>query len=226
MQIPHLRDHLVKMMNDHNLQMSLQQGCNTILLTDCVELFSSLYAKKCRAARVDDDARCATCQGLITRARAAADDVVAFGCGHLYHHKCLVNASASAQILPAGAGAPGTAASAASASASASASTHVPSSSELQPQPQSQQQQQQQQSQQQMGLQASDRDRLWCVICKSAQHKRMLARQQQLAAQQQQMQRAAMLRRAAAAPKIQPATAAVAAAAAASAMSKQTNPFL
>ena len=222
MQIPHLRDHLVKMMNDHNLQMSLQQGCNTILLTDCVELFSSLYAKKCRAARVDDDARCATCQGLITRARAAADDVVAFGCGHLYHHRCLVNASASAQILPAGAGAPSGAPSAAS--ASASASTHVPSSSELQPQPQSQQQQQQ--SQQPMGLQASDRDRLWCVICKSAQHKRMLARQQQLAAQQQQMQRAAMLRRAAAAPKIQPATAAVAAAAAASAMSKQTNPFL
>ena len=225
MQIPNLRDHLVKMMNDHNLQMSLQQGCNTILLTDCVELFSTLYAKKCRAARVDDDTRCATCQGIITRARA--DDVVAFGCGHVYHLKCLVNARAST-LAPPGAAAASAAAAPGGAAPHASAGPAV-AAAEAQsaaPQGQGPQQGAAPQAGQAGVLQAGDRDKLWCVICKSAQHKRMLARQQQLAAQQQQMQRAAMLRRAAAAPRIQPATAAVAAAAAASAMSKQTNPFL
>ena len=222
MQIPNLRDHLVKMMNDHNLQMSLQEGCNTILLTDCVELFTTLYAKRCRAARVDDDTRCATCQGIITRARA--DDVVAFGCGHVYHLTCLANASAStlAPVPPSSTAhpAPAVATTASEAQAQqAQAQGQQGQGAQAQAQAQAQAPQQQQQS-------VPQADRLWCVICKSAQHKRMLARQQQLAAQQQQMQRAAMLRRAAAAPRIQPATAAVAAAAAASAMSKQTNPFL
>jgi len=199
MEIPNLSDRLVTMMSDHNLQMSLQEGCNTILMSDCVELFNTLYAKKCRATRIDEEMRCATCQGIITKARA--EDIVTFGCSHVYHLKCLVTASSTSNSA-------------------------VPMGEDQKQQTASSMSQSAQPEQQ--GNQPAQIDKLWCVICKSAQTKRVLARKQQLAAQQQQMQRAAMARRAAAMPKIQPATAAVAAAAAQSAMSKKpsTNPFL
>jgi len=94
MEIPRLSEHLVKLMSDHSLQMSLYEGCNTILRTDCVELFDTLVARKRRAFSVSATARCATCNGLLCRQKH--DDVVVFGCSHAYHRSCLQNACSRA----------------------------------------------------------------------------------------------------------------------------------
>lgn len=85
--IPNLRDRLVKILSDHNLQMSLQEGCSKILKTDCVELFDTLLVGKARGAAITDMARCASCLCPITKARP--EDVAVFWCSHVYHLRCL-----------------------------------------------------------------------------------------------------------------------------------------
>lgn len=42
MEIPGLRDSLVKIMQDYSLQVSLQDGCKNILVGDCLVLFEKL----------------------------------------------------------------------------------------------------------------------------------------------------------------------------------------
>lgn len=91
MVIPGLRDRLVKIISDYNLQTSLREGCNDILKQDCVDLSLRLNRQQRRALRVER-LTCATCQADIEPAKSSAvqaDAVVAFFCQHSYHARCL-----------------------------------------------------------------------------------------------------------------------------------------
>lgn len=85
--IPNLRDRLVKILSDHNLQISLQEGCSKILKTDCVELFDTLLVGKTKGAAITDSTKCASCLCPITKARP--EDIAVFWCSHVYHLRCL-----------------------------------------------------------------------------------------------------------------------------------------
>ncbi|ELR10906.1 7fold repeat in clathrin and VPS proteins repeat-containing protein [Acanthamoeba castellanii str. Neff] len=90
MAIEGLRDRLVKIISDYNLQMSLREGCNTILKADCVDLMDRLYGGQRRAVSVSPDMHCALCSGVIIPTSVKdAGDVVAFFCNHGYHTRCL-----------------------------------------------------------------------------------------------------------------------------------------
>jgi len=148
MKIPHLRDRLVKIISDYNLQMSLRDGCNRILKNDCVDLTLRLHRAQKRSLRVDMPLRCSTCgahvQAKKSSATATDEGAVAFFCSHVYHSVCL--RTAIQQTTTTG-GRPGiaaaattvAAAAAAAASSSAAAAGSAPGS-------------------------------LWCVICNSAAH--------------------------------------------------------
>ncbi|KAJ3297142.1 Vacuolar protein sorting-associated protein 41 [Borealophlyctis nickersoniae] len=73
LEIPGLRNALVKIMSDYGIQMSLREGCEKILVSDTVELLSSLYKAQKRGLSFSDE----------------SDQVVIFFCRHAYHVDCL-----------------------------------------------------------------------------------------------------------------------------------------
>jgi len=89
MTIPHLRDRLVKIISDYNLQMSLREGCNRILKSDCVDLTQRLNRAHRKGLRADAPQRCQTCQSPIVCSKNNDDSLVAFFCSHSYHLVCL-----------------------------------------------------------------------------------------------------------------------------------------
>jgi len=68
LEIPGLRNAIVKIMQDYNLQRSLREGCKQILTTDCVTLMERLHREQRRGVRVDG-ACCATAMGLVWNAQ-------------------------------------------------------------------------------------------------------------------------------------------------------------
>jgi hypothetical protein len=94
--IPHLRDRLVKIISDYGLVHSLREGCNTILKSDCVELEERLLVACRRGVCVAPSASvCLLCRvpcvqdnGL--RKTTEDDSVVVFGCAHVFHMRCLL----------------------------------------------------------------------------------------------------------------------------------------
>lgn len=89
--IERLRDRLVKIISDYNLQMSLREGCNVILTADVVSLEEKLNRGQCRAMKVEQSARCAICTGQVIPAKERGGLVVFF-CSHVYHQHCLQKA--------------------------------------------------------------------------------------------------------------------------------------
>jgi len=88
MKIPGLRDKLVKILSDFNLQISLQEGCKEVLRADCVYLAGKLSKGQKAALRIDDTAQCSTCDS----SALSFKEIVIFFCGHVYHEQCLVSA--------------------------------------------------------------------------------------------------------------------------------------
>ncbi|XP_077978241.1 vacuolar protein sorting-associated protein 41 homolog [Glandiceps talaboti] len=90
MVIPGLRDSLVKILQDYNLQISLREGCKKILVSDCFSLMEKLNKIHKRGIRVDDEQTCPTCEGLLTVDDARrASNIVVFYCRHTFHEDCL-----------------------------------------------------------------------------------------------------------------------------------------
>ncbi|XP_070565310.1 vacuolar protein sorting-associated protein 41 homolog [Ptychodera flava] len=90
MEIPGLRDSLVKILQDYNLQISLREGCKKILVSDCFSLMEKLNKIQKRGIRVDDEQSCPACHGPLTADDARrASNIVVFFCRHTFHEDCL-----------------------------------------------------------------------------------------------------------------------------------------
>ncbi|XP_062569470.1 vacuolar protein sorting-associated protein 41 homolog isoform X1 [Saccostrea cucullata] len=90
MEIPGLRDSLVKILQDYNLQISLREGCRRILVADSFNLLDRLVKTQRRGVAVDSSQSCPICQQriIVTDLRYASN-VVLFHCKHAFHEDCL-----------------------------------------------------------------------------------------------------------------------------------------
>lgn len=89
LEIEGLRDRLVKIISDFNLQMSLREGCNLVLKADCVDLMERLYTRQKSAMLVDTQgSRCALCSGAIGPS-SDVGGIFVFFCSHVFHQRCI-----------------------------------------------------------------------------------------------------------------------------------------
>jgi vacuolar protein sorting-associated protein 41 len=91
MEIQGLRDRLVKIISDFNLQSSLRKDCNRILQSDCADLSLRLFRQQRRGQRVDQFVECALCGGRLVCAKPWS--IIAFECHHVYHQRCFLRAA-------------------------------------------------------------------------------------------------------------------------------------
>lgn len=95
--IPDLKRSLIKMLCDYSLQVSIQNGCNNILVTDYFQLHHKLVRAQQRAVYVSAENRCGLCQrDIIVKdganlAKSAV--VIVFNCRHFFHGTCLPDPS-------------------------------------------------------------------------------------------------------------------------------------
>ncbi|XP_033100786.1 vacuolar protein sorting-associated protein 41 homolog [Anneissia japonica] len=91
LEIPGLRDSLVKILQDFNLQMSLREGCKKILVSDCFALMDRLNKVQRRATRVDDFKLCDCCHDLLVQSnfQETTTPIIVFYCHHVFHEDCL-----------------------------------------------------------------------------------------------------------------------------------------
>jgi hypothetical protein len=98
--IPGLRNHLVKIISDYNLEMSLRKGCNEILKTDSVELAEKYVKGQRKGVRIDRSAHCAICQESVGTSEKGTGGFVVFFCRHVFHNRCIAPASTSSPSTP------------------------------------------------------------------------------------------------------------------------------
>ena len=80
----------MKMLQDFNLQVSLHEGCKTILDKDSVAFISKQYCTQTKGYSLYDTDQCRVCQGnLIVNDSRDASKLIAFFCQHVYHDHCL-----------------------------------------------------------------------------------------------------------------------------------------
>lgn len=114
LEIPNLKNSLVKMLCDYSLQVSIQDGCNSILVTDYFGLHEKLTRQQQRAVFLSNDHTCGLCrQNIIVKGKftkkniffylkniylnffwfVSTDplktDVLIFNCRHYFHENCL-----------------------------------------------------------------------------------------------------------------------------------------
>jgi len=90
MEIPELRDSLVKILQDYNLQLSLRDGCRKILVADSFNLMERLVKTQKRAVFVDGCQLCTVCnQRLTVNDLRFASNLIVFNCRHAFHEDCL-----------------------------------------------------------------------------------------------------------------------------------------
>lgn len=81
---------LVKILSDYNLQISLEECCKRILMTDCYDLMCKLNAMQKGGIRVSEMHLCQGCsQRLVFNEIKNCSDVIIFNCRHMFHERCL-----------------------------------------------------------------------------------------------------------------------------------------
>lgn len=81
---------LIKILSDHNLQISLEESCKRILMTDCYDLMLKLNVMQKRGIKVTNMSFCQACtQRLILKEIKDCSDVIIFNCRHMFHQRCL-----------------------------------------------------------------------------------------------------------------------------------------
>ncbi|KAJ3031748.1 Vacuolar protein sorting-associated protein 41 [Rhizophlyctis rosea] len=89
LEIPGLRNALIKIMSDYGIQMSLREGCEKILVSDTVELLAGLVKARKRGLALSDIV-CSMCEAPVTTYDpTGASNLVVFFCRHAYHSECL-----------------------------------------------------------------------------------------------------------------------------------------
>ncbi|XP_051024063.1 vacuolar protein sorting-associated protein 41 homolog isoform X2 [Acomys russatus] len=90
MEIPNLRDSLVKILQDYNLQILLREGCKKILVADSLSLLKKMHRTQMKGVLVDEENTCEACLSPILPTDAAKPfSVVVFHCRHMFHKECL-----------------------------------------------------------------------------------------------------------------------------------------
>ncbi|XP_076360932.1 vacuolar protein sorting-associated protein light isoform X2 [Tachypleus tridentatus] len=90
MEIPGLRDSLVKILQDYNLQISLREGCKKILVSDCYGLLERLNKQHRRGIVIQEDQVCQAChRKVLVKDPRYAEDINVFYCKHSFHKDCL-----------------------------------------------------------------------------------------------------------------------------------------
>ncbi|XP_055301199.1 vacuolar protein sorting-associated protein 41 homolog [Sitodiplosis mosellana] len=87
--IPGLKDSLVKMLCDLRLQVSIQDGCNDILVGDYFNLHDRHVRCQQKAVYISNDNICGLCQKEIVVKDPLKMKIIAFNCRHFFHEICL-----------------------------------------------------------------------------------------------------------------------------------------
>uniref|UniRef100_A0A3Q4H7W7 Vacuolar protein sorting-associated protein 41 homolog n=1 Tax=Neolamprologus brichardi TaxID=32507 RepID=A0A3Q4H7W7_NEOBR len=102
MEIPNLRDSLVKILHDYNLQILLREGCKKILVADSLSLLQKMHRTQMRGVRVDEENICESCHATILPSDMAKTfNVVVFHCRHMFHKECLPSSGTFCNICSA-----------------------------------------------------------------------------------------------------------------------------
>ncbi|CAG8570731.1 10525_t:CDS:10, partial [Cetraspora pellucida] len=92
-----LKQALIKVLQDFNLQASLREGCQTILVSDSVSMACQLHRAQKRGILCGDDMTCNICSAPLLKDAIASDTAsthLIFFCGHAFHEKCLLESDA------------------------------------------------------------------------------------------------------------------------------------
>ncbi|CAK9833550.1 Vacuolar protein sorting-associated protein 41 homolog [Anthophora retusa] len=87
LEIPGLKNALVKMLCDYNLQVSVQEGCNKTLSNDYFNLHEKLVKCHQKGILIDDDQMCVACNNKIIVREPR--NLVVFYSKHTFHEHCL-----------------------------------------------------------------------------------------------------------------------------------------
>ncbi|CAG8470961.1 7415_t:CDS:10 [Dentiscutata heterogama] len=97
LEIVGLKQALIKVLQDFNLQASLREGCQKILVSDSVSMANQLHRAQKRGISCRDDMTCSVCSTPIIKDANlpdAATTHLIFFCGHAFHEKCLFESDA------------------------------------------------------------------------------------------------------------------------------------
>ncbi|KAJ8916506.1 hypothetical protein NQ315_000148 [Exocentrus adspersus] len=90
MEIPGLKNSLVKMLNQYNLQVSVQEGCKKILVLDYFNLQKKLVKAHQKGISVCDELVCGACHRKLTeKDPTRVSSMAMFNCKHAFHVHCL-----------------------------------------------------------------------------------------------------------------------------------------
>ncbi|KAJ3216670.1 Vacuolar protein sorting-associated protein 41 [Clydaea vesicula] len=91
LEIPGLKEALIKVISDYSIQISLREGCEKILVNDTLQLLEQLYKSQKKALSLTGDEKCSICEGYVSFDGLQLDDVsiLVFFCKHAFHSNCL-----------------------------------------------------------------------------------------------------------------------------------------
>ena len=91
LEMPGIRESLIQMLRDFQLQVSLQQGFMKIVASDCYSLTRRNLKAKSNARIVHGSSTCSVCNDeFLSRNPDKMKNLIIFNCGHAYHEECLV----------------------------------------------------------------------------------------------------------------------------------------
>ena len=75
-----------------SFQVTLQQGCNKILMSDCYTLLQRQFRNLSRGHSIKEETKCGGCRGHIVSPEATSHcDTFVFNCKHAFHEDCLAD---------------------------------------------------------------------------------------------------------------------------------------
>ncbi|XP_050315516.1 vacuolar protein sorting-associated protein 41 homolog [Anthonomus grandis grandis] len=89
MEILGLKNSLVTMLNQYNLQVSVQEGCKKILVSDYFNLQKKLVHVHQKGTAISSDVVCGGCHYKLLQSEKSRGGIKMFNCKHAFHVSCL-----------------------------------------------------------------------------------------------------------------------------------------
>ncbi|KAF7274362.1 vacuolar protein sorting-associated protein light isoform X2 [Rhynchophorus ferrugineus] len=88
--IPGLKNSLIKMLNQHRLQVSVQEGCKNILVSDYFSLQKKLVNVHQKGNSVTEEVVCGACgYKFLGKDASRSNSMLIFNCKHAFHTRCI-----------------------------------------------------------------------------------------------------------------------------------------